>query len=170
MNKPGHGRGQGLRLVVKSEGGKIVPGRIVAHQLGQRRFKHQTEQQPVQQPDAGLGGTQEDAEETGFEQQKIPLVSHENLSARYQRQVIDKQQGEQCRVPAAPVSGHQRQKCHSHASPGDVKNDVVTVSPPEKSGDAPGGGRAQLGLCHPEVHAQRQYPSFPNQTACLHAK
>src|SRR6266851_3079278 len=89
MEVPGERCRQRLCLVVIVERDEVAPARIAAEELGRSREKHETEQQPAAEPDARELRGKKDGEETGFEEQKIPLKRKKSLADGNQRKVKD---------------------------------------------------------------------------------
>ena len=91
---PGDGRGQGLGFIMHGKRREIAPGRVATQQLDRARFKHEAEEKPAKQPHASVRGLEEDGQEAGFEEQIIPLVAHEDLTAGHDREVAHEQDDE----------------------------------------------------------------------------
>ena len=104
---PGRPQRQRLRLIVVCERGEIGPRRVAAGELGDAGQKHQTKEQPPDQP-AGhrrrrrLGGEAgsppgrcvETGQQSRLEQQRVPLEGEKRLSSNGQGQIADPQHPE----------------------------------------------------------------------------
>ena len=100
MGVPGDRRRDGLRFEMERQRGEVTPGWVAARELDGARADHQPKQQPPHQPDRqprwiGRGPQaiapgvrrDEDGEQAGFEQQRVPLKREERPAPHRQRQI-----------------------------------------------------------------------------------
>ena len=98
--------GQGLRFVVVEHAGEVAPARVAA-EFDHAGAEHDAELHPQQQPEdearrRGVGGAEEDGEETGFEQNRFPAEAVEHLAGIDEREVQEPEQRPHRRRPTRP--------------------------------------------------------------------
>ena len=107
---------------------QIPPIGIAAQQLDHARHEHEAEQQPAQQPDARAPSeAQQQREKSGFQQERVPLVSHEVLPAIEQREI---EHIEQKQAHAGQQIEDQQQR-QPRSSPAHGLNGEIACAPPE---------------------------------------
>ncbi len=142
MRVPADPGRQRLRLEVKREGSEPSPCLIAARQLDGARCDHQPEQQPEQQPDGRLHRRcrvvqpiaparrrDEESQETGFEEQRIPLVGQKILADGHQREIGEPGRGGRDHRRDANAQQHRSAEARS-ANSGDER--VARRNPEER--------------------------------------
>src|SRR5580692_245129 len=88
MDIPGQRCRQWLGLKVVRQRREVGPGGIATQELDRPRKKHETEQQPSQQPYARLGrDAQKQRKKAGLQQKQNPLKTHEFLTGIKEREI-----------------------------------------------------------------------------------
>ena len=105
---PAEHRRKGCVSVVKGQRRQVVPGRIVAEAVSPDPIRTSTETAATETATPGPERPQKDSQKAGFKQQQIPLVRHENLPRRNNRQIVNKQHHEDAPLPYAVRSREDR--------------------------------------------------------------
>ncbi len=116
----------------------------MAQEFGGARFEHQAKEQPAEEPDARPCGLQEDGEKAGFEQQKVPLIGHEDLAAVHDGKVIDEKDDERALLARGVRTADQRHAGEHRAGPDDRFESAIGVDPPEEGRRLPEPLAAEL--------------------------
>jgi hypothetical protein len=134
VEEPAQGAGQRLGLVVVVEAGEVTPAAVAA-QLDQPGPELDPEQQPAVQPQhqggrGGPGRPEEDGQEPGLQQQRLPPEAVERLADVDHREVeAPEGQPDQHRHPGRPLLGQagQGRRGQRHPRPGDHRQEPVRV-------------------------------------------
>ena len=167
---------QRLRLVVERQRRQPRPGRIAADQLGDARKERQLEGEPPDEPARGRHGIPpapearpqserriEAGEQSGLQQQRVPLERQKRLAGDRQRQVEHPEQ----RKGQHRRRTRQGQQRRQDAGPADQQQPAVARPQPGQRGEfVPGGGAVELAGAGQQVRG-RQQPLLAHQAPQL---
>ncbi len=116
----------------------------MAQQFGGAGLEHQAKEQPAEQPHARPGGLQENREKAGFQQQKVPLIGHEDLAAVHDGKVIDEEDDERAFLSHGVRAADQGRAGEYCASPDNRFEAAIGMDPPEERWRLPESLSAEL--------------------------